>query len=300
MDFAAAKLRLDTPKKQVSKKIGHKLTLYWSLPTSKNDDTDRPRINLEFHDTEILTWYADGGVIIRTNGWYSRSTITNINEYSPRGWRLLPIAMHFSDDQKVAIVEKRTPTWDRVWAQPFSSGVRFYDDTGRRYPHGDPFHGIDAFDYVDAVKETTKLSVDAYLAGELRAPLSFSEESLETTYKSWQGQSENEALWTTRIRDIALAKTPSAPLMQFVIDRRASQSVYANEARKYWSDTYALTGKATTQAQKVAQIEYFMKLGYEDFRVAKNSKMYFATRSYLYESVEKFLLEEVGFEFFKT
>lgn len=45
-------------------------------------------IAVRYHATDVITFWADGGIVIRTNGWETVTTATRINHYLPGPWRV--------------------------------------------------------------------------------------------------------------------------------------------------------------------------------------------------------------------
>jgi hypothetical protein len=44
---------------------------------------DPERIAVQYHDTDVVTYHADGGVTLNSGGWRSQTTKERINEYAP-------------------------------------------------------------------------------------------------------------------------------------------------------------------------------------------------------------------------
>lgn len=296
MNFQQASDRLDKPRKQDSKNIGHKLKLYKSWPTSSSDNGDTSRINLQYFNTDILTWYPDGGVIIRGGGyWDSPCTRDKINEYSPRGWRMEMQHLRFNPKMRAAYVSIRTEKWDFVRAMPYEDGVRFYED-GRADHKGSPLHDVDASSIGAHITETVEHTVKAFLRGDL-APPTIEEDLTALDVQTMAGIVDREQQRLQKIVRVARSREASSTLIYAVIDREYKNSFRLNQLELYRPGIYELTeGSVRTAKARIAQMEHFLRVGNNRARYAKNSSEYHSMRKDLLAECERFLFQELGFE----
>lgn len=279
MNYQQAVNRLATPRAQLSKKLGHKLLLYYE----SSPDGLSKNIHLRYFDTDILTWYPDGGVRIGAKGfWDSPCTLDKINKYSPRGWRMERHNCRWAKHMVCASVTIRTDTWELVRSMPYDDNALFYE-SGRADHKGSPLEGINANEVVDSIAETVKESVMAFLYGELRRP--HIEEDITHT--------------TERLRilaEIAKSRKAAPALVWGVIDTMWKNSFWMNELQLYDPAVYPLTGKPRSNKERVAQMEHFMRVGNTRVRYAKNSEEFHRMKRDLLAECEVFLLRELGFE----
>jgi len=69
------------------------------------DPTDRG-VAIRLHETDVVTWVADGRIVLNTGGWKSTVTKTRINDWLPVGWYVFSVkgewrvVRHNGDDRQ--------------------------------------------------------------------------------------------------------------------------------------------------------------------------------------------------------
>lgn len=303
MDYKQACARLDGPRKQDQKNLGHKLLLHYDVysePTAAGDTgdpvaTEAKAVHLRYFDTTILSWYPDGTVRIGAAGyWDSNFTRDKINEYAPRGWRMDKHNLRYNRGKVCATITVRTDTWEWVRSMPYEDNMR-YGPEGRVSHVGTPFASMDASRALDDVADTVKETVAAFLCGELARPETMKDfkqldiltmASIETYTK------ERQQL----LVDVATSRTASRSLIWGVIDERYENSFRLKQLGLYSPENYPFTGKPRTQKARVAQMEHFLRVGNDHMRYAKNSEEFHAMKNDLMAECELWLLRELGFE----
>ncbi len=291
MNYAQAVARLAKPRNQLEKKIGHKLQLYYE----GSPDGLSKNILLRYFNTDIITWYPDGGVRIGAEGfWDSRCTLEKINEYTPRGWRMQMHNLQHAKHMVCASVTIRTDTWEFVRSMPYEDSVKLYEG-GRADHKGSPLESVEACHIVDSVAATVKESVMAFLYGELRRP-DIHEDLVVLDNQEMMGIVDRSQARTRICVEMAKAKTAQPALVWGVIDTMWKTSFRMNQLQLYDPAVYALTGKPKSAKERVAQMEHFMRVGNNHTRYAKNSEEFHGMKRDLMAECEVMLLRELGFE----
>ena len=163
MDYEEARVRIHNPRFKASKKLGHKLVLYEVFT-----GTTAPNYVIKYFNTDILTFYPDGGVKIADGGFlYSQCTRQKINQYLPQGWRLETFNLRYYPRKSGAIISIHDSTWSLLRAFPYSSGIRLY--AGGR-PDYTLVNERNAEELKDAVAEYTRDATRTFLAGKMHKP----------------------------------------------------------------------------------------------------------------------------------
>lgn len=303
MDYRQACARLDGPRAQHSKKLGHKLTLYYdgksAVDVMAPDETGQMvetekyewDVHLQYFDTNILTWYVDGSVRIRTGSfWDSRFTLDKLNEFSPRGWRMNLHRLRFSPRIVCASLTARSDTWDFLWSSPYEDQA-LYDQEGRRDHRGSPLAAVEACHILNDVAETAKETTMAFLYGQLPKP----DAEVDLCYLDG-GVAGNTIKRSQLIIDITRAKKASASLIWAVIQNEWSNSFRMNQLELYDPAMYPFTGRPRTQKGRTVQMEHFLRVGNDRVRYTKNSEEFHAMKRDLMAECEMYLVRELGFE----
>jgi|TARA_R100000482_G_C5126517_1_gene149050 hypothetical protein len=73
---------------------------------------DGGKYALRYHDTDIITWYLDGRILLCNGGWPTLSTHRNINRFTPQSIRV------YAKDNKTEVNLKRSyMNAESVWIQ---------------------------------------------------------------------------------------------------------------------------------------------------------------------------------------
>jgi hypothetical protein len=70
---------LDFAKTRRARKLAHNTTLLVDL------DVTSEGLFIQYHSTEIVTYYSDGSVRLNSGGWQTSTTKARINAFSPKG-----------------------------------------------------------------------------------------------------------------------------------------------------------------------------------------------------------------------
>lgn len=295
MDYKQALERLEKPRKQTSKRLGHKLTLYSSGAHTDDNDVTKPRIYLQYYNTNILMWRHDGGVLINADGfWDSRFTQGKITEYSPRGWRLMQHQLSHSPRMRCASIDIRSDTWELIRSMPYTDDSIFFEN-GRADHLGSPLEGIEATTIIDDVAATVEESVMAFLYGELRRPY-IEEDLVVLDTQEMMGIVDRTNRRLEIIVDIAKSKRARPELVWGLIDTEYKTSFRREQLQLYDPKVYAFTGKPKSNRDRAEQLEHFMHVGNNRIRYNKNSDTFHAMKKDLKTECEQFLLHELGFQ----
>lgn len=86
-------------------------------------------IMVVLHWTPVLTFYADGRVVVRMNGYNTVTTRARINLFSPRG--AITFSVYTKDFCPYLITERRTPAGlEKIALYPFEDGMVVDLNTG--------------------------------------------------------------------------------------------------------------------------------------------------------------------------
>lgn len=289
LTYDLAKERLDKPRRQDSKNIGHKLRLHRAVDVENGEHP----IFLQYFNTDILTYRYDGSVIIHDGGWWtSQCTMQKINEHLPHGWRLNKLDLRYSRKQ-VGVVSIRTEKYELVRAMPYFSSIRLYRDKGRADLHS--VNNYDAFDLFEGSRVTTEHTVRSFLDGEL-ATVPW-EASLDHVLADagLVSKHDQEVRCEEFVINAVRSRDPSPQVLKYIQDRIAS-GTNKGDMLLYWKENFSGSGPAKTLRAKTEQLEFQMKTGIRGTRDPRNSTMFHGFRKYLLAAMEEFLLDRLGFE----
>jgi len=93
----------------------------WDRPTEQRNTRltriyGRDEVAVRLHQTNIVTFYPNGDIVLANGGWYTPTTSTRMNEYLPLPWRIV------SDKGQWFL----TKDWDHRW--PFANGITIHAD----------------------------------------------------------------------------------------------------------------------------------------------------------------------------
>lgn len=106
-------------------------------------DGDGYAVAVKYHETDVVTYHADGTVSFRSGGWQTGMTKARWNEYAPPGYR-------FGARDRVVWVSARRG--DESVSVPFAEGMRLADR--------DAFGSLTAYAATDAV-DASMVAVEA-------------------------------------------------------------------------------------------------------------------------------------------
>lgn len=294
MNYQQACDRLDKPRRQTGKNLGHKLRLFYDGAWTDENDVTKPKVTLQYFDTGILEWRHDGGVRIDAEGfWDSSCTQQKLNEYSPRGWRIQQHHLRFAPKMRCASVNIRTDTYELVRSMPYEDGALYFED-GRADAKGSPLNDFNASEIVGDIAATVEETVMAFLYGELARP-TIEEDIVALEVSTMAGVVDHALRKNQVIIDIAKAKRASAPLVWWVIDTEWKNSFRMNQLELYEPKNYPFTGVVRSMKERVAQMEHFLRVGHDRTRYKKNSEEFHAMKKDLMSECEQMLLKELGF-----
>lgn len=69
-----------------SKKVMHNTYLQWRTEESSTGERGRA-VALKYHNTDVITWHADGRIVVDVDGWQTPTTKLRLNEFLPAGFR---------------------------------------------------------------------------------------------------------------------------------------------------------------------------------------------------------------------
>ena len=72
---------------------------------------DGGSIALRYHNTDIITWFLDGRILLCNGGWPTRSTHRNMNRFTPQTIHV------YAKDFKTEVDLKRIHKSEPVWTQ---------------------------------------------------------------------------------------------------------------------------------------------------------------------------------------
>lgn len=110
MDYCTANEKL-TGRNMLSRKVGNNTYLV------RNSGVPGDSIHLKLHDTYIITWYADGRIVLNTGGWFTVTTKARINQFVS-GYRI-------TQDRGVWYIT-HTATWQSIGV--FADGLTILSD----------------------------------------------------------------------------------------------------------------------------------------------------------------------------
>ncbi len=80
---------LDFAKNNRARKLAHNTTLLVDL------DVTEEAIYIQYHNTEIITFYSDGSVRLNSGGWETSTTKARFNAFLPKGITVFQNATHW-------------------------------------------------------------------------------------------------------------------------------------------------------------------------------------------------------------
>lgn len=295
MDYAEAAERLAKPISKTSKIIGHKLY----LREMDTGERDQPKAYaLRYFDTNILSWYPDGGVIVEDGGFLSSAyTIHKVNEYLPKDWNLTTVPVRFEAKKFVGVLYRASydAEYNRQirWAYPYESKTRFYE-TGRADMELVQQHS--AFDLIRKVGDYVQRCTDEFLQGGIHK-VCIDATTRDAIIDAWAKDDSDREEYALQAALLSEELHPATMLSVIIHSQQLRPSI----SEPYWAENYPFTGTAKTKSNKqhVLELEHRMKHGDLPKRLKGNSKAFFAIRDDIRTALEKFLLEGLGFTIYE-
>lgn len=287
MDYAMAMDRLDKPRWQASKVVGHRARLVRSV----DKEGGKNAAYLELYDKPHIWYYPAGGIRI-ANQYWSRKIEDKINEYLPRGWSLNAVRLRYPErhaSQWVATVDIRDEKWTLLRSMPFFNDFQFHAELGRYDLNR--MNELLAEDLIPKVQTVAGETARAFLEGELD---DVGLESFEWTLHGITDPAEKSRTIESLCIDAVLAERPSSALMRHVVSKRINP-VERPEAERYWKEHFPYTGPTRSDLARAAALEHQMKTGRSGRRYPRNGREYALFRSHIHHALESFLLDALGF-----
>lgn len=116
-------------------------------------------IAVEYHETNVVTYFDNGSVMLNSGGWKTSTTKARFDEYGPRGWRV------YQEKGSWYLINYADNGWDKENRMVYKDGVVLHPDGVAEGFGTEPDKGL--------VKRIAKYATDyaaAFTSGQVESP----------------------------------------------------------------------------------------------------------------------------------
>jgi len=142
-------------------KLGNNTYLEWEPDETRGVEPEWFAVRL--HSTNVVTFHADGRVVLDSGGWLTVTTKARLNDYIPSGWRV------YADRGVWCLAHYASEGgWDN--AKAYADGITIYPSMGIESVTGEGEDPKAQQKLRKRIKAYAKGYIEAFYAGEVPAP----------------------------------------------------------------------------------------------------------------------------------